>query len=130
MSDWLSFEQILGYIASFIILAGYAIKSDKKTKLILIFSSSLFALHFYLLGAFIAMAICLVNAARNGTSIIYHGSKKNFSSVCLHLYIQRICDLQSLGRSITPYGSAFNLFWYVFIGCSVVFRLYRDEKEK
>ena len=74
MIDWLSFEQILGYIASIILISGYAIKSDVKTKTVLIFSSVVFAYHFYLLGALTAMAICLVNALRNVSSIFFHKS--------------------------------------------------------
>lgn len=78
MSDWLSFTQILGYLASAILIAGYAIKSDKKTKTILIFSSLFFTAHFFLLGALTAAIICAINAIRNVTSIFYHGSKAMF----------------------------------------------------
>ena len=73
-----SIEQILGYVASFILLIGYAIKSDVKTKTVLIFSSLFFATHFYLLGAFTAMAICLVNSMRNVSSIFFYKSKVMF----------------------------------------------------
>ena len=75
MSDWLSFEQILGYVASIILLIGYGIKSDIKTKSVLTMSSLLFASHFFLLGAFTASAICLINSARNISSVFYYKSK-------------------------------------------------------
>lgn len=75
MIEVFSFTQILGYVASLFLLTGYGIKSDKKTKFVLIFSSLFFTWHFYLLGAFAGASICLVNALRNGTSIFFHKSK-------------------------------------------------------
>ena len=78
MTDWLSFEQILGYVASAILLSGYAIKSDVKTKTVLIFSSVIFVIHFFLLGAFTASAVCAVNTMRNASSIFFHKSKAVF----------------------------------------------------
>lgn len=78
MIDWLSFEQILGYVASIILLLGYAIKSDVKTKTVLTFSSIFFAWHFFLLGAFTATAICTINALRNVSSIFLFKSKMVF----------------------------------------------------
>ncbi len=86
MSDWLSFEQILGYVASAILLSGYAIKSDVKTKTVLIFSSVIFVIHFFLLGAFTASAVCAVNAMRNASSIFWHKSRSVFL-VFVMLYI-------------------------------------------
>lgn len=86
MIDWLSFEQILGYIASIILLLGYAIKNDLKTKTVLIISSVVFALHFYLLGAFTATAICILNALRNVSSIFFYKSKP-FFLIFVFLYI-------------------------------------------
>jgi len=79
MTDWLSFEQILGYIASALLITGYAIKTDVKTKTVLVFSSILFAFHFFLLGAFTAAAICSINAMRNISSIFFHKSIKVFT---------------------------------------------------
>lgn len=79
MSDWLSFEQVLGYVASIVLLAGYAVKQDRKTKTILIASSVIFAAHFFLLGAFTASAICAVNSVRNFLSVFLYQSKITFS---------------------------------------------------
>lgn len=78
MSDWLSFEQILGYVASIILLLGYGVKHDKKTKIILVFSSVIFATHFLLLGAFTAAAVTTVNALRNASSVFLYKSKITF----------------------------------------------------
>ncbi len=86
MSDWLSFEQILGYVASFVLILGYGIKSDVKTKTILTVSSVIFTVHFFMLGAFAAAAVCVVNAIRNVSSI-YLFKSKNMFYVFVLLYL-------------------------------------------
>jgi len=78
MNDWLSFEQVLGYVAGAALLTGYSIKNDKRTKLVLIMSSLLFSVHFYMLGAFSGCAIMCVNAMRNACSVFWYKSKKVF----------------------------------------------------
>ncbi len=78
MSNWLSFEQVLGYIASIILLIGYGIKHDKKTKIVLVVSSLIFSAHFFMLGAFTACAVNIVNAMRNASSIFLYKSKLAF----------------------------------------------------
>ena len=76
MSEILSFEQVLGYIASFVLLSGYAIKSDKKTKIILVFSSLFFAWHFFMLAAYAGAFVGLLNALRIVSSIKFYKSTK------------------------------------------------------
>lgn len=83
MIDWLSFEQILGYIASLFLLLGYAIKNDVKTKYVLTISSLIFSVHFFMLGAFAAMAVCAINAARNISAVFLFKSKKYFAIFAL-----------------------------------------------
>lgn len=121
MTDWLSLEQILGYIASIILLLGYAIKSDVKTKTILTFSSIVFTAHFFMLGAFTAAAICAINALRNVSSIFFHKSKMVFSVfACLYL----VCSVitYQIFIDILPFTAAFITCIGMFLLGGVKFR--------
>jgi len=66
--------QGIGVIASLFVIAAYCVKSDTKTKRITMGGSILFALHFAMMGAVVAMGVTLINILRVWLSIRYHGS--------------------------------------------------------
>lgn len=74
MSDWLSFEQILGYIATALVILSFAQKSEVRFKIIISVAAFVFAIHFFLLGAFAGMAVAILNGSRTLSSMKFHGS--------------------------------------------------------
>ena len=122
MTDWLSFEQILGYVASAILLSGYAIKSDVKTKIVLIFSYLIFALHFFMLGAFTACAISIVSVMRNSSSIFFHQSKIVFS-VFVAFYISSAFFTYGTPVDILPLLAALVTCFGMFLLGGIRFRI-------
>ena len=122
MTDWLSFEQILGYVASAILLSGYAIKSDVKTKIVLIFSYLVFALHFFMLGAFTACAISIVSVMRNSSSIFFHQSKIVFS-VFVAFYISSAFFTYGTPVDILPLLAALVTCFGMFLLGGIRFRI-------
>ena len=122
MTGWLSFEQILGYVASAILLSGYAIKSDVKTKIVLIFSYLVFALHFFMLGAFTACAISIVSIMRNSSSIFFHQSKIIFS-IFVTFYISSAFFTYGAPVDILPLLAALVTCFGMFLLRGIRFRI-------
>ena len=122
MSDWLSFEQILGYVAGIILLMGYAITEDKKTKIVLTFSSLIFAIHFFMLGAVTACAITVVNALRNVSSIFWYKSQKIFF-VFAGLYIISFYFTYNSPIDILPFLASFITCIGMFLLGGIRFRI-------
>lgn len=82
------FIQIIGIIASSFIISGFGSKSDVKFKLLMVIGNIFFAAHFFMLGAFTAVGIDLINAARNAISIKFNKSKSlGFLFCALYLFI-------------------------------------------
>ena len=71
--EFFTFAQLVGVAASGFVIAAYCIKSDVKTKKIVMGGSILFAVHFFMMGAFTAMGVSIVNIVRVWLSIRYHG---------------------------------------------------------
>ena len=76
MNDLLAFftlAQLVGIAASCFVIIAYCIKSDVKTKKMIMGGTALFALHFFMMGALTAMGVTLLNIVRVWLSIRYHG---------------------------------------------------------
>ena len=66
--------QIVGIIASALIITAFAHKSDSYYKYFVMFGALMFAAHFYLLGALAGMFVNVINCIRTGSSIKFHQS--------------------------------------------------------
>ena len=117
-----SFEQVLGYIASAILLTGFAIKHDKKMKAILTLSSLLFAAHYYLIGAFAGMAISAVNAARNSSSIFFYQSRLILGIFLCAYIVSGVLTIET-GIDILPFIAAISVCIGMFLLQGLRFRL-------
>ena len=56
--------QILGLIASALVICAFLNKNDRSFKIIIMFGTSLFALHFFLLGAYAGAVVAVLNTIR------------------------------------------------------------------
>ena len=89
MSDFFSQEliaQAVGIFASAIIISAFSQKSDNRFKFFAVVGNIVFALHFYMLGAYAGVVINFVNAFRNGLSIKYH-KKDGLMYLFIGLYV-------------------------------------------
>jgi len=75
--------QAVGILASGFVISGWSSKKDKKLKIILCCGAFLFAVHFYMLGAFAAMIVSAINILRIGLSLKFHKS----NALCLTFII-------------------------------------------
>ena len=66
--------QIIGIVASALIISAFAFKSDHSYKYFVMLGAAMFALHFYLLGALVAVFVNIINATRTASSIKFHRS--------------------------------------------------------
>ncbi len=73
MSDDL-IAQIIGLIASALVITAFAQKSDRRFKLCIAAGTFTFALHFFLLAAYAGAIITFLNSVRTLVSMKFHGS--------------------------------------------------------
>ncbi len=66
--------QAIGIIASGMAIFAFSHKSDKRFKIIIAMAAFTFALHFFLLGAYVGAAVNLINSLRAGLSLRFHNS--------------------------------------------------------
>lgn len=66
--------QIIGIIASALVITGFANKKDNNFKFFIMLGSLGFVCHYLMLGAYAGAAANVVNAARTGLSIKFHKS--------------------------------------------------------
>ncbi len=107
--------QWFSIIASVFIVLGYFSVSDVKAKLILMVGCSLFAIHFYMLGAMTAMTINIINIFRVALSIKFHKSQKLFGAFVVIYLI----------AGVTTYNSWIDILPLVasIVGCVGMFLL-------
>jgi len=72
--NYLNPAQIVGIIASGFIIIGYGIKHDTHLKIVIAIGATLFSVHFFMIGAFTAMMVGIINIFRVMLSIKFHGS--------------------------------------------------------
>lgn len=68
--------QIVGLIASMVVVYSFTHKMDNHLKIYMVVGNILFACHFFMLGAYAGMAIATINCFRVGLSIKFHKSNK------------------------------------------------------
>jgi hypothetical protein len=106
--------QIIGIIASAFIISAFLNKGDNHYKLLIMVGASLFALHFYMIGAMAGMVANIINAIRAGGSIYYHRS----TPVLLFFLASYIA------MGVVIYDSPVDLL-PVFSGCVSTFAMFR-----
>lgn len=68
--------QVIGILASAIIISGYIVQSDRKLKIIVTTGNIFLSLSFLLLGAYSGATVRIINCFRTILSIKYHNSNK------------------------------------------------------
>jgi len=79
MIDVFSYQvitQAIGIVASGFVVFSFSQKRDNNLKIYLIIGNLLFAIHFFMLGAFAGMCVNIINIMRVGCSIKFHKSNK------------------------------------------------------
>lgn len=107
--------QLIGIIASAIIVFAFNMKSDVRLKLIMVVGSFLFAVHFYMLGAYTGAIVNFINSFRGGLSIKFHKSNK----IMLTFIVIYLC------LAIVTYDQIINLLPFVtgVLGCFILYQL-------
>jgi len=105
--------QFIGIIASATVICAFNFKNDVRLKLVMMMGSFLFAVHFFMLGAFAGAIVNLVNVLRGGLSIKFHKSKKMmmfFISIYLTLAFITFDEIINLLPFVTGILGCFSLY--------------------
>ncbi len=103
MDLYFIFIQILGFVAWIILLLSYYGKDTNRILIFQVLGTVLFCLHYYLLGAFSGLLICVLEVIRDYS--YYKTDKDN------HIFIGSI--IVYIVCSIITYTSILDLFPYV-----------------
>ena len=76
MGNDLAFAQIIGLLASAAIITAFGMKCDRRFKFVIFAGHMLFALHFFLIGAYAGSVTNLINGGRTIFSIKFHQSTR------------------------------------------------------
>ena len=103
MNLYFIFIQLLGFLAWIILVYSYYRENTNKILVYQIISTILFCIHYYLLGAYSGLLICVFEVIRDST--YYHTDKDN--------YIFVISTIVYIISAIITYTSILDLFPYV-----------------
>lgn len=111
----LPFVQIMGLIATVIVICAFYQKNDVRLKIIMMIGSLTFAVHFYLLGAYAGATVNVINAFLGGFSIRFHKSNK---VMFFFIFIYSIIAFFTFEKliSLLPYVTG-------ILGCIALYRL-------